>query len=138
MGWLLVPFQKEFVLLYPWSVRNDHSERCHWTSKRYLIFPSPFCCLSPPARERPHTTTICCHNFATDNNDQYANPAWGITITLPVDSFGKTIQINSLNYFYDRYHCRRTIILHTVQEYFWRADKVRCNTCDQARPLSQV
>ncbi len=34
--------------------------------------------------------------------------------------------------------CRRTIILRTVQEYFWRADKVRRDTCDKARPLRQV
>ncbi len=34
--------------------------------------------------------------------------------------------------------CRRPPILCTVQEYFWRADKVRHNTCDKARPLSQV
>ncbi len=35
-------------------------------------------------------------------------------------------------------HCRRPPILCTVQEYFWCADKVRRDTCDMARPLSQV
>jgi hypothetical protein len=30
--------------------------------------------------------------------------------------------------------CRRPPILHTVQEYFGCADKVRCNMCEKARP----
>ncbi len=47
-------------------------------------------------RETSHNT-ICCHNFSADENDQNANAVCGIAITLLVDSFGKMIQINSLN-----------------------------------------
>jgi hypothetical protein len=60
--------------------------------------------LSPPARERPHTIKFCCHNLSADENDQNAYPACGTAITLLVDSFGRMIRINSLNYFYDRYY----------------------------------
>jgi hypothetical protein len=45
---LLALSLKEFVLSHPWSVRNDHSERCHWIS--YLSLSIPIS-LSSPARE---------------------------------------------------------------------------------------
>jgi hypothetical protein len=40
MGRLLAPSPKDFFLSYIWSVRNDHSERCHWNLS--LSFPLHF------------------------------------------------------------------------------------------------
>jgi hypothetical protein len=41
--------------------------------------------LSPPERERPQITTICCHNLSADENDQNKYPLCGIAIKLLVD-----------------------------------------------------
>ncbi len=74
--------------------------------------------------------------FQLTSRSSTTRPTWHTKKPSP---WNAKFQLVPPDMHYQNWACRRPLILHTVQGYFWAClTKVRHYTCDEARPLSQV
>jgi hypothetical protein len=84
----------------------------------------------PPKYSPVHTHLVGTYSDDIIPGDQYVPPSFTTPITAAAARVCAPVNEDYLG------NCCRPIILRTVQEYL--PDKVRRDTCDKARPLSQV